>query len=85
MNVYRWQTSFSRFRAIFQDIPLSVDLSPYIKLPTVSLDEKNGTIVSFGVELKDNRTIQAALGVDDEKKRLLDQNSYLEERIRQLT
>ncbi|CAI5448259.1 unnamed protein product [Caenorhabditis angaria] len=52
-----------------QEQPLSVDLSMYVKLPTIS---------------NTNEPIENGNLKDNERKRLLDQNNFLEERIRYL-
>lgn len=63
---------YQLFTLYFQEQPLSVDLSMYIRIPTVptegdDMSMTNGTAESI-----------------KEKKMLLDQNNYLEERNRQL-
>ncbi|KAJ1357250.1 RUN and FYVE domain-containing protein 1, partial [Parelaphostrongylus tenuis] len=55
-----------------QDQPLSIDLTIYIRIPTVPTEGEE-TLLKNGVETRDNV-----------KKMLLDQNNYLEERNRQL-
>ncbi|VDL77670.1 unnamed protein product [Nippostrongylus brasiliensis] len=55
-----------------QDQPLSVDLSLYIRIPTVP------------TEGQDTSTSNGTAAFSKEKKMLMDQNSYLEERNRQL-
>ncbi|WKY07660.1 hypothetical protein Q1695_007262 [Nippostrongylus brasiliensis] len=55
-----------------QDQPLSVDLSLYIRIPTVP------------TEGQDTSTANGTAAFSKEKKMLMDQNSYLEERNRQL-
>ncbi|ETN87007.1 RUN domain protein [Necator americanus] len=57
-----------------QDQPLSVDLSLYIRIPTVPTEGDNTVTANGSLERSYNK----------EKKLLLDQNSYLEERNRQL-
>ncbi|CAB3405741.1 unnamed protein product [Caenorhabditis bovis] len=57
-----------------QEQPLSVDLSLYVKLPTVSAEE----------EIENPNENDEKKKFDKERKSLLDQNNYLEERIRQL-
>ncbi|EYC15306.1 hypothetical protein Y032_0037g3445 [Ancylostoma ceylanicum] len=55
-----------------QDQPLSVDLSLYIRIPTVPTDGEDGVIAN------------GTSSLNKEKKLILDQNNYLEERNRQL-
>ncbi|KIH42829.1 hypothetical protein ANCDUO_27181, partial [Ancylostoma duodenale] len=55
-----------------QDQPLSVDLSLYIRIPTVPTDSEDGVVAN------------GTSNLSKEKKLILDQNNYLEERNRQL-